>query len=227
MIELTNVSKTHYLEHGGFTVQALKKVSLKINQGEFIAIMGPSGSGKSTLLNIIGCLDTVDSGDYSFFGKQVSTLSDDHLAYIRLRYLGFVFQSFNLIPRIDAIRNVELPMVYANVAPRKRTQRAQQALSMVGLGDRLHHVPSQLSGGQQQRVAIARSIINNPKVIIADEPTGNLDSESSDEIMKLFKQLHSNGRTIIFVTHEPWIAKYATRNIIVKDGSIIQDTGKH
>jgi len=226
MIELENVSKSHYLSNGSITVPALKNISLKIHQGDFVAIMGPSGSGKSTLLNIIGCLDVIDTGSYRLLGKRVETFTEDQLAYVRLRYLGFVFQSYNLIPRIDAIRNVELPMVYANVEPKLRLKRAHQALSMVGLGDRAHHVPSQLSGGQQQRVAIARAIINNPKLIIADEPTGNLDTASSIEIMKLFQNLHASGRTIIYVTHEDVIAEYATRKLIVKDGIIVKDQRK-
>lgn len=223
MIELTNVSKTHFLNDGNLTVSALKNVSLKIREGEFVAIMGPSGSGKSSLLNIIGCLDTIDSGDYQLMGKQIESLSEDQLAFIRLRYIGFVFQSFNLLPRFNALHNVELPMVYANIPPAYRLKRAQKALKMVGLDDRGRHIPSQLSGGQQQRVAIARAIINNPKIIIADEPTGNLDTESTNEIMKLFKQLHASGRTIIFVTHEEDVARYATRIIYVKDGEIQKD----
>ncbi len=231
MIELKNVSKSHYLnspaDDGGIIVPALKNISLKINQGEFVAIMGPSGSGKSTLLNILGCLDVVDKGSYRLLGKRVDSFTDDQLAYMRLRQLGFVFQSYNLISRIDAVRNVELPMIYANVQPRQRLKRAHQALNMVGLGDRAHHIPSQLSGGQQQRVAIARAIINNPKLIIADEPTGNLDTSSSTEIMNLFRNLNANGRTIVFVTHENEIAKYATRRLIVKDGKIVADQKKH
>jgi len=226
MIELTNVSKSHYLDNGSITVPALKNLSLKINQGEFVAIMGPSGSGKSTLLNILGCLDVIDKGSYRLLGKQVDTFSDDQLAYMRLRQLGFVFQSYNLISRIDALRNVELPMIYANVPPSQRLKRAHQALSMVGLAERAHHVPSQLSGGQQQRVAIARAIINNPKLIIADEPTGNLDTKSSNDIMNLFKSLHAKGRTIVFVTHEVDVAQYATRCLIVNDGKIVSDQKK-
>jgi len=226
MIELKNVSKSHYLDHGSITVPALKNISVTINQGEFVAIMGPSGSGKSTLLNILGCLDVVDSGTYHLLGKQVDSFSDDQLAYVRLRQLGFVFQSYNLISRIDALRNVELPMVYANVQPGARLKRAHQALAMVGLADRAHHIPAQLSGGQQQRVAIARAIINNPKLIIADEPTGNLDTDSSIEIMNLFKNLNANGRTIVFVTHEKEIAKFATRCLIVEDGEIVADHRK-
>lgn len=226
MIELRNVSKSHYLNNDSMVIPALKNISLKIHQGDFVAIMGPSGSGKSTLLNIIGCLDVIDTGSYRLFGKRVESFSDDQLAGVRLWQFGFVFQSYNLIPRIDAVRNVELPMVYANVAPRLRLKRAYQALAMVGLGNRAHHIPSQLSGGQQQRVAIARAIINNPKLIIADEPTGNLDSASSIEIMKLFKKLHTNGRTIIYVTHENYVAKYATRKLFVKDGTIMSDQQK-
>lgn len=227
MIELTNVSKSHYIDSGNITVPALNDISLKINPGEFVAIMGPSGSGKSTLLNLIGCLDTLDSGTYQFMGRSVSTFSDDQLAQIRLRHIGFVFQSFNLIQRLDAIRNVELPMVYANIPPAKRLQRAHQALNKVGLANRRHHTPSQLSGGQQQRVAIARSMVNNPKVIIADEPTGNLDENSSREIMEMFRNLHSSGKTIIYVTHEENVANYASRIVIVHDGHITKDFKRH
>lgn len=218
MIRLYNVSKSY--QRGDVHVSVLKDVSLHIKKGEFVAIMGPSGSGKSTLLNIIGCLDTVDSGKYFLDGIPVVAASEDEIASIRNRFLGFVFQSFNLIPRIDAERNVELPMVYAGVKPEIRRKRSQAALKIVGLEDRSRHIPAHLSGGQQQRVAIARSIVNDPEVIIADEPTGALDSRSSHEIMRIFQQLQKSGKTIIMVTHEEEISRYAQRVIHLRDGGL-------
>ncbi len=218
MIQLRNVSKSY--QRGSSRVTVLHDISLHIKSGEFVAIMGPSGSGKSTLLNILGCLDTADDGEYLFNGEPLVMASEDDLAAIRNRSLGFVFQSFNLIPRIDAKRNVELPMVYAGVNQEIRNNRALAALKIVGLEDRAHHIPAHLSGGQQQRVAIARAIVNDPDIIIADEPTGALDSKSSREIMRIFKQLQISGKTIIMVTHEDEIAKYAQRIIKVNDGEI-------
>lgn len=220
MILLSNASKSY--RSGHLTLPVLKNVSLSINQGEFIAIMGSSGSGKSTLLNVIGCLDTLDSGTYQLFGQAVNNLDEDGLARVRLKYIGFVFQSFNLISRYSALRNVELPMVYSRIAPELRRRRAKHALELVGLGDRLHHTPAQLSGGQQQRIAIARALINNPHIIIADEPTGSLDSKTGHEIMHLFRRLHAAGKTIVVVTHEDDIAAYAQRIVRVKDGRVEQ-----
>ena len=222
MIQLRGVCKTY--RRGAVSVPVLDHVSLHISQGEFVAIMGPSGSGKSTLLNILGCLDTADSGEYLLAGKAVRVANEDDLAAIRNRWLGFVFQSFNLIPRIDAEHNVELPMVYAGVPVDIRKKRALAALRIVGLEDRAKHVPAHLSGGQQQRVAIARSIVNDPAVIIADEPTGALDSQSTQEIMRLFQQLQATGKTVVMVTHEDEVAAFAQRVIYVRDGKII-DTG--
>lgn len=218
MILLSNASKSY--RSGPLTLPVLKNVSLSINQGEFVAIMGSSGSGKSTLLNVIGCLDTLDSGTYQLFGQSVNHLSEDGLARVRLKYIGFVFQSFNLISRYSALRNVELPMVYSRTAPELRRRRAKHALDLVGLGERIHHTPAQLSGGQQQRIAIARALINNPHIIIADEPTGSLDSKTGHEIMHLFRRLHAAGKTIVMVTHEDDIAAYAQRIVRVKDGRV-------
>ena len=218
MIQLRNVSKSYQRESS--RVNVLHDISLHIKSGEFVAIMGPSGSGKSTLLNILGCLDTPDDGEYLFKGEPLVTASEDDLAAIRNRSIGFVFQSFNLIPRIDAKRNVELPMVYAGVNQDIRNNRALAALKIVGLEDRAHHIPAHLSGGQQQRVAIARAIVNDPDIIIADEPTGALDSKSSREIMRIFQQLQLSGKTIIMVTHEDEVAQYAQRIIKVNDGKI-------
>ncbi|NOZ54188.1 MAG: ABC transporter ATP-binding protein [Gammaproteobacteria bacterium] len=219
MIELQDVSKAYYL--GQTPVPVLKQISLHIQKGEFVAIMGSSGSGKSTLLNIIGCLDTVDSGRYSLSGTAVSDVPEKSLAILRNRYLGFIFQSFNLIPRISAERNVELPMIYAGVDPDVRKNRMLAALDIVGLKDRAQHTSADLSGGQQQRVAIARAIVNDPDIIIADEPTGALDSRNSQEVMRLFQQLNASGKTIVMVTHEDDIARYAHRVLIVDDGSIV------
>ncbi len=219
MIVLQGVSKSYYL--GDHTVPVLKHVSMQVNQGEFIAIMGPSGSGKSSLLNIVGCLDNIDSGRYMLGGTPISHLDPVQLATIRNQHIGFVFQSFNLIPRINALRNVELPMVYAGIPADVRRNRALAALKIVGLLDWADHSPSQMSGGQQQRVAIARSLVNSPRLIIADEPTGALDSKTSHEIMQIFQQLNASGKTIIMVTHETEIAAYAQRTIYVQDGKII------
>lgn len=224
MIQLNDVSKTY--RRGDLPIPVLKNISLHIKKGEFVAIMGPSGSGKSTLLNILGCLDTADNGVYKLDGKTIQTANEDELARIRNRWIGFVFQSFNLIPRIDAEHNVELPMIYAGVPPVIREKRARAALKIVGLADRAQHIPAHLSGGQQQRVAIARSIVNDPEIIIADEPTGALDSQSSHDIMRIFQQLQASGKTIVMVTHEDEIGAYAQRIIRVRDGLIADADGK-
>jgi len=205
---------------GSEHIAVLNGVSVKVDRGEFVAIMGASGSGKSTLMNVIGCLDTLDSGTYKLEGTRVDQLDSRSLASLRNRKFGFVFQLFNLIARLDAIRNVELPMIYGGVPPAERRLRATKALTRVGLGERLHHAPSRLSGGQQQRVAIARALANDPDIIIADEPTGSLDSISSEEIMKLFTELNHQGKTIIMVTHEDEVAAYAQRIIRLRDGRI-------
>jgi putative ABC transport system ATP-binding protein len=218
MIDLQDVSKTYHL--GEVSVPALRHVTLRVERGEFVAIMGPSGSGKSTLMNIIGCLDVADEGRYLLACMPVSLATSSELAGLRNRHIGFIFQSFNLIPRINALRNVEMPMIYAGVDPDIRRKRALTALAIVGLRGREHHTAAQLSGGQQQRVAIARSIVNNPDIIIADEPTGALDSQTSQEIMQLFAQLNAGGKTIVMVTHEEDIARHARRVIQVKDGQV-------
>jgi len=209
---------------GDTELRALDGVSLTVVQGEFVAIMGPSGSGKSTLMNMLGCLDRPTSGTYTLDGQEVSRLSRGHLAEMRNRTIGFVFQSFNLLARTSAIENVELPLVYAGLGRRERRERARVALESVGLGGRLDHRPSQLSGGQQQRVAIARAIVNRPKMIFADEPTGNLDTKTSVDVMALFQTLWRAGLTIVYVTHEPDVARYASRIVIVRDGKIVSDT---
>jgi len=219
MIQLHTVSKTY--QRGDVPIPVLKNISLHIKKGEFVAIMGASGSGKSTLLNILGCLDTADSGTYKLNGKIIQVANEDELAKIRNRKIGFVFQSFNLIPRIDAEHNVELPMVYAGVPATIRKKRALSALKILGLADRADHIPAHLSGGQQQRVAIARAIVNDPEIIIADEPTGALDSKTSNEIMRIFLQLQKSGKTIVMVTHEDEIGAYAQRIIRLRDGHII------
>src|SRR5215470_4836454 len=221
LIHLENVTKRYRM--GDVDVHALRGVSMEIQAGDFVAIMGSSGSGKSTLMNIIGCLDRPTSGTYLLAGQEVSRLGRNELAEIRNRTLGFVFQSFNLLTRTSALENVELPLVYADIPGRERRRRARQALERVGLGDRMDHHPSQLSGGQQQRVAIARALVSTPKVILADEPTGNLDSRTSIEIMALFQELGRSGITVILVTHEPDIAEHASRVVVVKDGRVSTD----
>ena len=223
-IALANIIKTYQM--GDTVVAALAGVSLDIREGEFTAIMGPSGSGKSILMNILGCLDRPTSGSYLLDGQEVSTLTDDELALTRNKKIGFVFQNFNLLPRISAIENVALPLVYAGVAAKERHERSAAALASVGLEQRMEHLPNELSGGQRQRVAIARALVNEPSIIMADEPTGALDTKSGDEVMDIFKTLNSYGRTIILVTHEPDIAAHAKRVIHVRDGLIVRDTGR-
>jgi putative ABC transport system ATP-binding protein len=208
---------------GTETVRALRGVSLDIHRNEYVAIMGPSGSGKSTLMNLIGCLDTPSAGEYWLNAQEVSRLTDDRLASVRNKEIGFVFQTFNLLARASALHNVELPLVYAGVATAERKARAVRALEAVGLGDRMEHRPNELSGGQRQRVAIARALVNEPSILLADEPTGNLDSTTSEEIMRLFGELHASGQTVIMVTHEPDIAAFAARVVMLRDGQIASD----
>ena len=221
-IALTDIIKTYQM--GDTVVAALAGVSLDIRAGEFTAIMGPSGSGKSTLMNILGCLDRPTSGSYLLDGQEVSSLNDDQLALTRNKKIGFVFQNFNLLPRITALDNVALPLVYAGANAKVRKERAAAALASVGLENRMDHLPNELSGGQRQRVAIARALVNEPSILMADEPTGALDTKSGDEVMGIFKSLHAAGRTIILVTHEPDIAAHAKRVIHVRDGLIVRDT---
>ena len=222
VITLEGITKTYV--NGKLTVPVLHGIDLSIYEGEFTSIMGPSGSGKSTFMNILGCLDRPTSGSYRLDGEEVAYLSDDELAYVRNKRIGFVFQSFNLLPKLTALDNVALPMVYAGVPKAERTARASQLLTDLGLGTRLDHMPAELSGGQRQRVAIARALANNPAIIMADEPTGNLDSKASLDVMHIFTELYQEGRTIILVTHEPDIAEYAGRNVVLKDGLIVEDT---
>src|SRR5215469_2522698 len=221
VIDIENITKDYVM--GEEIVHALRGVSLQILSNEYLAIMGPSGSGKSTLMNMLGCLDTPSSGRYEFNGRDVSSMTDDELASIRNREIGFVFQTFNLLPRADSLRNVELPLVYAGLDPETRRERATHVLREVGLGDRLYHRPNELSGGQRQRVAIARALVNDPSIILADEPTGNLDSKTGEEIMGLFEDLYRRGHTIILVTHEMDIAQHAHRVIFIRDGKIASD----
>ena len=221
LIDVRSLVKTY--EIGKIQVNALNGVDVQINDNEYVAIMGPSGSGKSTLMNILGCLDTPTSGEYQFGGEQVSTMNDDQLADIRNRKIGFVFQTFNLLPRANALHNVELPLIYAGVATVKRRDMAKKALQRVGLGDRMDHKPNELSGGQRQRVAIARALVNNPSIILADEPTGNLDSKTGEEIMAVLEELNRQGNTIILVTHDEHIASHAHRIIRLRDGLIEED----
>jgi len=214
---------TREYDMGGEVVRALRGVNLAVRRNEYVAIMGPSGSGKSTLMNLIGCLDTPNAGEYWLNGQMVSTMRDDDLARVRNKEIGFVFQTFNLLPRATALHNVELPLVYAGVSSAERKQRANDALASVGLGNRVHHRPNELSGGQRQRVAIARALVNRPSILLADEPTGNLDSSTSEEIMKVFAQLAESGQTVIMVTHEPDIAAHARRVVVLRDGLIASD----
>jgi putative ABC transport system ATP-binding protein len=223
LIEIIGMKKDYYV--GEVIVHALKGVDMTVNEGEFVAIMGASGSGKSTMLNIIGCLDKPTQGDYILDGTNISDLSKNQLAALRNRKLGFVFQTYNLLPRTTALENVELPLLYNKlIKAKERREKAKNALESVGLIDRMHHKPNQLSGGQQQRVAIARSLVNDPVVILADEATGNLDTRTSFEIMSLFQDLNNKGKTIVFVTHEQDIARCATRNVIFKDGLLLRET---
>ncbi|MBQ5657493.1 MAG: ABC transporter ATP-binding protein [Bacteroidaceae bacterium] len=221
LIEINNITKRYVM--GDNEVMALRDVNLCIERGEYISIMGPSGSGKSTFMNILGCLDTPSTGEYKFNGVDVSHLNDDELSDMRNREIGFVFQNFNLLPKLNAVQNVELPLAYAGVEAAERRERAVRALQRVKLADRMYHKPSELSGGQRQRVAIARALVTNPGILLADEPTGALDSKTGIEIMKLFDELHQEGNTIILITHEQEIANYAIRNVYIKDGSIHYD----
>ncbi len=224
LIETRDLWKTYSM--GDEDIHALRGVSIAIQRGEYVAIMGPSGSGKSTLMNLIGCLDTPSKGSYLLNEKEVAEMNDDELARIRNEEIGFVFQTFNLLPRATALHNVELPLVYAGVSGKERQDRAKQALEKVELSARASHRPNELSGGQRQRVAIARALVNNPSILLADEPTGNLDSKTGNEIMGLFARLHESGNTIILVTHEPEIAAYAHRAIHIRDGQVEKDASR-
>ncbi len=222
LIEIKDVTKTY--EMGAETiVHALAGVSLSIQAGDYVAIMGPSGSGKSTLMNLIGCLDTPSTGSYVLKGREIATMNDDELAQIRNKEIGFIFQTFNLLPRADAVQNVELPLVYSGLPRKERRERAERALDAVGLGTRKHHRPNEMSGGQRQRVAIARALVNGPSILLADEPTGNLDSKTGEEILALMVELHRGGNTIILVTHEDELAQQAARVVRLRDGKIVSD----
>ena len=225
VIDIQGITKTYV--NGKLSVPVLHGIDLQVNKGEFVSIMGPSGSGKSTFMNILGCLDRPTTGSYRLNGDEVATLSDDELAFVRNKQIGFVFQSFNLLTKLTALENVALPMIYAGMDKKTRNERAAALLASVGLGDRMDHLPSELSGGQRQRVAIARALANNPAIIMADEPTGNLDSKSTIDVMNIFRGLHDEGRTIILVTHEPEIATYASRNVVLRDGLIVEDSQNH
>jgi putative ABC transport system ATP-binding protein len=222
VIQMRDLARSYVM--GAETVNALRGVTLEIRRNEYVAIMGPSGSGKSTMMNLIGCLDTPSGGEYWLNGQEVSRMPDDALARVRNREIGFVFQTFNLLPRASALQNVELPLVYGGVPARVRRERSKAALQKVGLGDRMGHRPNELSGGQRQRVAIARALVNEPAILLADEPTGNLDSTTSEEIMRVFETLHAQGQTIIMVTHEPDIAAHAARIILLRDGRVASDS---
>jgi putative ABC transport system ATP-binding protein len=224
VISVRNLGKTYQM--GTTTVKALQGIDLDIFPNEFVALMGPSGSGKSTLMNLLGCLDTPSDGEYLLGGESVSAMDDNQLANIRNRRIGFVFQTFNLLPRLTALENVALPLVYAGISKENRLTRSREVLATVGLGDRMEHKPNELSGGQRQRVAVARALVNHPAIILADEPTGNLDSKTSQEIMEMFEALHRAGNTIILVTHEPDIAEHAHRVVKLKDGYIESDVSK-
>lgn len=221
LIDITNLNKNYSL--GELEIPALLDINLKIDVNEYVSIMGPSGSGKSTLMNILGCLDTPSSGHYYFRQTDVSTLNDDELSAMRNKEIGFIFQNFNLLPRLNALQNVELPLIYSATPTAERRERAMQALERVNLTDRIHHKPGELSGGQRQRVAIARALVTKPGILLADEPTGALDSKTGEDIMRLFEDLHKEGNTIILITHEAEIANYANRNIYIKDGRIHSD----
>ncbi len=221
VIQMTDIAKSYRI--GKMEVPVLSNIHFFVDKGEFVSIMGPSGAGKSTLMNILGCLDRPTKGSYLLDGEETANLSDEKLAYTRNKKIGFVFQSFNLLPRLSAMDNVILPMIYGNVYKNERKQKAEAALESLGLGDRINHMPTELSGGQKQRVAIARALVNDPSIIMADEPTGNLDSKSTKDVMDIFVRLYQSGKTILLVTHEADVAAYATRHIILSDGHITQD----